>query len=118
MVCGQYVPEEVLVGVPQYAANHCEVNFKNPENFIPERWLGAPEYEDDDRKARQPFSHGPRNCIGKNLAYAEMRLLLASILWNFDLQLAEESEKWLEENKIYTLWMKAPLMTRLRKRQD
>jgi cytochrome P450 len=39
--------------------------FKDPEEFVPERWLGDPRYENDRREAAQPFSVGPRNCIGK-----------------------------------------------------
>lgn len=34
----------------------------------------------DDRQAFQPFVLGPRNCIGRNLAYAEIRLILAKVL--------------------------------------
>ena len=28
------------------------------------------------------------SCIGKNLAYGEMRLILARLVWNFDLSIA------------------------------
>lgn len=35
------------------------------EEFIPERWLGDPKFKDDKRDVFQPFSVGPRNCIGK-----------------------------------------------------
>lgn len=52
--------------------------------FSPERWMGDPRFANDNFKARQPFSVGPANCIGKNLAYAEMRLLLANLVWHFD----------------------------------
>jgi len=34
------------------------------------------------------------NTPGCSLAYAEMRLVLAKLLWNFDLELQPESEKW------------------------
>ncbi|KAG7115084.1 Cytochrome monooxygenase 1 like protein [Verticillium longisporum] len=64
-------------------------------------------------EALQPFSVGPRNCIGRNLAYAEMRLILARVLYDFDLELAPQSEGWLETQKAYSLWNKPPLEIKL-----
>jgi cytochrome P450 len=64
----------------------------------------------------QPFSFGPRNCIGKNLAYNEMRVILASVLWNFDLELCEQSHDWADQ-KSYVLWEKPGLFCRLRARE-
>jgi hypothetical protein len=58
-MCGQFITEEVRLGVPQYDAHHCATNFNNLEEFVPERSLGAPEYKDDNRKERPPFFHGP-----------------------------------------------------------
>lgn len=49
----------------RYAAAHSPRNFRDPESFVPERWLDDPAYKNDDRAAAQPFSLGPRNCIGK-----------------------------------------------------
>lgn len=40
-------------------------NFKNPDEFIPDRYMGDPAYEDDKRHAVQAFSLGPRNCLGQ-----------------------------------------------------
>lgn len=74
VICGQYVPEETTVGVLAWAAYSSPKNFKDPEKFVPERWLRDEKggysacggrYKDDDRKAMQPFSVGPRNCLGK-----------------------------------------------------
>lgn len=44
-----------------------------------------------------------------SLAYIEMRIILARVLWNFDLRLAEQSRDWLGRQKIYLLWEKSPL---------
>ena len=56
---------QVIVGVNQWAANRSKDNFRDPDKFIPERWLGDPRYADDHRGAMQTFSLGPRNCIGQ-----------------------------------------------------
>lgn len=42
-----------------------------------------------------------------------MRLVLARVLWNFDLALEEESKGWIEGMPIFTLWQKPPLQVRL-----
>ncbi|KAL2179505.1 P450 monooxygenase [Thermothelomyces heterothallicus CBS 202.75] len=47
-----------------------------------------------------------------NLAYAEMRLILARLLWNFDLELMPESRRW-NEQKIYSLWDKGAINVKL-----
>lgn len=47
-----------------------------------------------------------------SLAYAEMRLILARIIFNFDMKLADEKQNWLNQ-PIYVLWKKHPLMVHL-----
>lgn len=49
-----------------------------------------------------------------SLAYAEMRLILARVLYSFDLQLANENDNWLDQ-KTYTLWEKGPMNVLLKK---
>ncbi|KAF7168575.1 hypothetical protein CNMCM5623_001557 [Aspergillus felis] len=114
MVCGGFVPAGYIVGVNQLAAMTSAENFARPLQFAPERWLGDEQYQHDIRKAYQPFSYGPRNCLGKNLAYAEMRLVLTRLLWNFDLELMPESEDWHSRQKIWMMWDKGPLNVRIR----
>lgn len=47
-----------------------------------------------------------------SLAYAEMRLILAQVLWNFDMELAPESDNWADQ-QIFSLWQKGPLYVKL-----
>lgn len=70
--------------------------------------MSSPFYN-DNRDVLQPFSIGPRNCIGRNLANNEMRVILARVLWNFDLELCAESSEW-EKQRSFLLWEKRPLM--------
>lgn len=44
-----------------------------------------------------------------SLAYVEMRLILARMLWNFDIKIADDSRDWAGRQKIYLLWEKGPL---------
>lgn len=44
-----------------------------------------------------------------SLAYTEMRLVLARVIFNFDLRLADDSRGWIERQKVYNMWQRAPL---------
>ncbi|VTO93816.1 unnamed protein product [Fusarium graminearum] len=109
---GHWFPENTTVSVPQLPAYHSALNFKDPEKFVPERWMDDPRYANDCRAVVNPFSMGPRDCLGKNLAYVEMRLLLTRFLWKFDVELMPESREW-KNQKIYNLWEKGSLHVKL-----
>lgn len=142
MIAGQWVPEgvspmalfrvggvqeyvtdraETSVAVQHYAACRSSANFHRPDEFLPQRWLGDREFAHDRREASQPFSVGPRNCIGRQLAYTEMRLILAKILWHFDLRLDESKmgeRDWLAEQGVWILWNRRPLWVHFRPRTE
>ncbi|ROV95668.1 hypothetical protein VMCG_07618 [Cytospora schulzeri] len=118
IVCGQWVPSGTRVCVHQYATYQSPENFKDPELFAPQRWLDEDStYKEDRRDALQPFSFGPRNCVGQNMAWHEMRLILGILISTFDIELCEESCEWMYQ-KVYTLWKKKPLMVRLKPRSS
>jgi cytochrome P450 len=92
-------------------------SFHDPLSFCPERWLPdavsnpkSPFYN-DKRQAWQPFTVGPHSCIGQNIAWAEMRLVMAKLLWTFDLSAPEKSKRviW-EDMRTFLLIEKAPLV--------
>ncbi|KAF7593962.1 hypothetical protein BBP40_010469 [Aspergillus hancockii] len=120
-ISGHNIPPNTKVSVHQLAAYYHPNNFKKPEEYIPERWLPearsdpSSPYYNDSREVLQPFNVGPRNCIGRNLAYNEMRVMLARVLYNFDLELAPESENW-NQQKSHFLWEKPGLMCVLKDR--
>lgn len=119
---GHYVPAATTVAVAPWAASHSSLNFSEPEKFIPERWLGDARFANDKLQASQPFSTGPRGCIGKNLAYFEMRLIMSHLLWNFDMELeggesGEKNKPWATGSgnmKVYQTWVKPELWIRLK----
>ncbi|KAF2168707.1 hypothetical protein M409DRAFT_20724 [Zasmidium cellare ATCC 36951] len=112
-VAGEWVPGGTKIMLPQYVAGRLASNFRQAEDFIPERFLGDPRFENDNFAIFQPFSAGPRNCIGKNLAYAEMRLILAKFLYNFEIELDASSYDWISQ-KEFTLWEKPSLWMRVK----
>lgn len=122
--------KQTFVGLPQYAAYRSPQNFIHPSCFLPERWLptdsplftfspsGPPfnhsSFVNDNRNVVQPFSVGPRNCIGTNLAYAEMRLVLSRLLWNVDLSFPVGEEGLVfEDQKTYALWEREAFRVKL-----
>ncbi|KAJ6118910.1 hypothetical protein N7471_013530 [Penicillium samsonianum] len=119
IVAGEFVPPHTSVTVHLFAAFRSPLNFRRPDEFLPERWIrDCPlEFRSDNRSVFQPFSIGPRNCLGKNLAWAEMRMILANLLWHYNLEeLLPDSTNWIEEQKIYMLWEKQDLNIRISKR--
>lgn len=113
IVCGQVVPQGTILGVSHLATYRSSEHFKNASEFRPERWLGEDvQYQDDHRDSFEPFAVGPRNCLGKSLAWHEMRLVLATAIFHFDFVLCEESFEW-DEQKVYVFWEKKALMCKL-----
>lgn len=53
-----------------------------------------------------------------SLAYAEMRLILAKLIWNFDIEIAEESIDWDKKCGCYILYEKGPLYVYLKPRKN
>ncbi|RYP76571.1 hypothetical protein DL771_001640 [Monosporascus sp. 5C6A] len=86
-VQGHVIPPGTQVGVSIYALHHNERYFPAPFAYTPERWL-ASEMSQDERKlthdAFAAFSLGPRSCPGKAMAYLEMSLVIAKLIWYFD----------------------------------
>jgi len=78
------IPEETQLTLHTYSIQRDARNFYRPDAFLPERWLseGAPAGE-HNTDAFFPFSYGPANCVGKNLALMEMRMLLTWVLRRF-----------------------------------
>ena len=93
-------PEGITIGVPHYALHHNEVYFTDPFSFKPARWIdevsapGIGKSETDVLQAQsafRAFGMGRTSCVGKALAYQEMSIVLARIVWLYDLRLAPGS---------------------------
>jgi cytochrome P450 len=111
-ILGKYIPAATRVSVHHWSTYHSESNFKDADLFVPERWLKTEaRYAGDALEAHQPFAFGPRNCLGQNMAMHEMRLILATLLFNFDFELCSESRNWADQRS-FALWIKNPLMVR------
>jgi cytochrome P450 len=90
LVCLRFLPEGNAITVPPWILHRDpRYFFPHPDAFIPERWLsgdGSSEQYLTSRDAFIPFSAGLQNCVGRPLAQMAMRYVLASLMWNFDME--------------------------------
>jgi cytochrome P450 len=88
------IPAGIVIGTPHYAIHHNPEYYPEPFVFRPERWIAdssAHVTEESVALARSafcPFSVGPRGCIGKGMAYTELTMSLARVLFTYDMRLA------------------------------
>jgi cytochrome P450 len=93
-VDGHYIPEGLNVSTGLYCLSFNKDIYPEPFTFRPERWIVA-----DDKNVGSSaesvaaaqgafcaFSTGSRGCVGKNLAWLEMRIVIAKALWTFEIK--------------------------------
>ena len=90
LIDGHHFPEGTEIGACLYALHRRESYFRNAAAFEPQRWLMEREATPLAYQAYSPFSLGPRGCPGKALAYAEMTLTLAKMVFLLDMRLESE----------------------------
>jgi cytochrome P450 len=117
LIDGRFVTEGITVGLNHFATSRYSGNFHRPEGFLPERWLPTALEPDsvfcnDRHEAVQPFSVGPRNCLGRNLALTSVKLMLIRVLWKFEIDLIEGQEDWMRSQRLQGFWQKQPLLCR------
>lgn len=65
----------------------------DPHSFLPDRWLvepGHPLYP--PKGGWRPFEYGPRNCVGQTLAMLDIKITLAMVVREFDVQ--DQYQEW------------------------
>ncbi|ESK88155.1 cytochrome p450 [Moniliophthora roreri MCA 2997] len=72
-----------------------------------------------DYEAYIPFSYGPANCVGKNLARREMMMVISLLMQKYEFRFKEgfEWEDWPEKAKDYFVALRAPLEVDVRARR-
>ncbi|KAF2655026.1 cytochrome P450 [Lophiostoma macrostomum CBS 122681] len=121
-VSGHYVPGGTVVAVYQLPAFTLPNNFALPDCYLPERWLPIDHPDSpkatltDEQEVFQPFSVGPKACIGKGYAYAEIKLILARVVWHFDFELLDNGFA-VEKQRAFLFRERPPLNVKLSVRQ-
>ena len=85
------MPAGTAISMSLRDTHYDESIFPDAHLFKPERWLG------EDKRALEkyliPFSKGPRNCVGMNLALAELYTAIGNLFRRFDMELAGTKEE-------------------------
>jgi cytochrome P450 len=81
---GYEMPAGATLMLPQWGVHRSERFWDDPTTFDPERF--SPERRADrPRFAFFPFGGGPRHCIGKHLSLLEAKLIVATVVGEYDL---------------------------------
>lgn len=98
------------MGVPHYAIHHNKAYFPDSHAYKPERWIVDPDNGVSKesvaiaQSAYCSFSIGPRGCVVRGLAMMEIMIVVARLVWLYDMRIAEgtdvgEGKKWLGEGR-------------------
>ncbi|KAH8422446.1 cytochrome P450 [Aspergillus melleus] len=83
---GYRIPKGATVIPLFWSMTMNEAHFEKPDEFYPERWLGRTE-----DGFTNWFGYGRRVCTGRHIAMNSLYLLIARILWAYNVQLKKGS---------------------------
>lgn len=89
---GEYFPPKTIVGTAPWANSRNQKIYKDATVFRPERWIvdedaGVTKVDVAQMRSNfHPFSSGPGNCVGQNLAMMEMMIVIARTLYRLDVR--------------------------------
>ncbi|KAH9216323.1 cytochrome P450 [Leptodontidium sp. 2 PMI_412] len=88
---GKTIPANTTVIYNTYAVHYGEEYFREPEKFIPERYLPEKDPRCMANGAYAPvhygFGAGRRECPGKHVADASLFIAISRLLWAFNIEL-------------------------------
>ncbi len=116
LVDGEYIPEGVEVSSANWQLGHDPRYWKDPWSFKPERWIG--EGCGDKTNVYYPFGYGPRSCIGEALAYMELRIILASMVFAYDWEWVNTELDWFKSIRFYGMWEKPAVIVKFHPRNE
>jgi cytochrome P450 len=87
-----FIPKGTVISIHQYALHYDESRYKDPETFDPDRYLGHPlkagvyaAHPDPYERDHFNFGAGRRICPGMHLAENSLGIVLAKLLWAFEI---------------------------------
>jgi len=87
-LAGYFFPPGTVLSVPTYTMHHSrEIWGPDADEFRPERWESVTARQ---KNAFNPFSYGPRACVGRNVAEMEMKLIAATWARRYEVFLRQD----------------------------
>ncbi|KAG8227908.1 hypothetical protein J437_LFUL011836 [Ladona fulva] len=82
---GYSVPKGTVVVTQNQVSCRLEKYFKEPNKFLPERWIRGSDHHQKPTSPYLllPFGHGPRTCIARRLAEQNIQALLLRVARDF-----------------------------------
>ena len=91
-ISGFMEPKSAQIMVNVWAMGRDSSIWKNPNQFIPERFLDSEINFKGQHLELIPFGAGRRICTGLPFAYRTVHIVLASLLYNYNWKLADEKK--------------------------
>ncbi|KAK6942421.1 Cytochrome P450 [Dillenia turbinata] len=111
---GTFVEKGWTVVCQTYAMGRMESIWGNDcWEFRPERWLQNGEFKQESPFKYPVFHAGPRMCLGKDMAYIQMKAIAASVMESFEIELVNK-DMCPQHLLSLTLRMKDGLLARVR----
>lgn len=116
---GTFVGEKWFVTYHTYAMGRMEKIWgKDCYDFLPQRWLDQNGTFRTENPFRFPVFHGgPRMCLGKDMAYIQMKSIAASMIEKFEIDVIDKATCPGHVLSL-TLRMKNGLMARVKERSE
>ncbi|KAJ8934194.1 hypothetical protein NQ314_013511 [Rhamnusium bicolor] len=93
IISGYNIPAGTTMFLTIYTSGRDPKYFKNPEQFLPDRWLRDNTHSTVIlQKASLPFAVGVRSCVGKKIAETQVMTTLSKIVNKFYVELCNVRE--------------------------
>ncbi|CAJ2511650.1 Uu.00g072750.m01.CDS01 [Anthostomella pinea] len=91
---GHFFPQDTKVSTCLYCLSYSKDVYTEPFKFRPERWIANTDDPEGDpvesvelaESGFCAFSYGSRSCVGMTMAWIELRIVLAKLIWMFELK--------------------------------
>ncbi|KAG1539620.1 hypothetical protein G6F47_012519 [Rhizopus delemar] len=90
-LAGTFIPKDTIIVIDVGALHRDPRSWKDPDEFVPERFEDDGEQNSHEGLTWIPFGNGTRQCIGMNFSLMEQRLILTMLLRKYEVDLPKNS---------------------------